>query len=100
MKIWWKTEFSYDGAVLQSSIDGGGTWQRVGSMGDPDNWYNDNTINAGPGGQAPVDAHGWSGASGGWVLAKHVLTGLGGKPNVKLRIAFGSDVPTGAIKSP
>ena len=27
MKIWWNSEFSCDGAVLQSSIDGGATWQ-------------------------------------------------------------------------
>src|SRR6478736_2255918 len=97
MKIWWNCEFSVDGAVLQSSIDGGTTCQVVGAFGDPDNWYTDNSLNAGPGGQPAATAVGWTGrnssnnGSGGWVTAKHVLTGLGGKPNVKLRIAFGSD---------
>jgi hypothetical protein len=97
MKIWWNSEFSYDGAVLQSSIDGGMSWQNVGAMGDPNNWYNDNSINGVPGGQAAGSAQGWTGrvssnnGSGGWVVARHALTGLGGKSSVKLRIAFGSD---------
>jgi hypothetical protein len=97
LKVWWNCENSYDGAVLQSSIDNGVTWQKVGSKGDPINWYNDNTINSGPGGQTPATAEGWTGrnlsanGSGGWLSAKHVLTGLGGQANVKLRIAFGSD---------
>ncbi len=97
MKIWWNCEFSMDGAVLQSSIDNGTTWQVVGAFGDPNNWYTDNTINSGPGGQPAATAQGWSGrnstnnGSGGWVTAKHNLTGLGGQANVKLRIAFGSD---------
>jgi hypothetical protein len=97
MKIWWNSEFSWDGAVLQSSIDNGTTWQVVGTMGDPNNWYNDNTVNGAPGGQPAATAVGWTGrnstsnGSGAWVTAKHVLTGLGGNANVRLRIAFGSD---------
>ncbi len=91
MKIWWQNEFSWDGAVLQSSINGGITWQNVGAFGDPDNWYTDNTIGGAPGGQQ----EGWSGrdaaGSGGWVTAKHALTGLAGQTNVRLRIAFASD---------
>ncbi|HSI91250.1 MAG TPA: hypothetical protein VK927_09045, partial [Adhaeribacter sp.] len=98
MKIWWESEDGYDGAVLQSSVDGGLTWQKVGAFGDPDNWYNHNNIATGPGGQSS-QAQGWSGSndnvpqsgSGGWVTAKHLLTGLGGQPNVKLRIAFSAD---------
>ncbi len=97
MKIWWNSEFSWDGAVLQSSIDGGATWQVIGAMGDPNNWYNDNTINGGPGGQPAASAVGWTGrastsnGSGGWVTAKHKLTGLGGQSSVRLRIAFATD---------
>jgi|GEM_PF-988174 len=93
MKVWWNSEFSWDGAVLQSSIDGGATWQNVGAFGDPDNWFNDNTIAGNPGGQQ----EGWSGrastnnGSGGWVVAEHALTGLGGQSAVLLRVAFGSD---------
>ncbi|MGB6269930.1 MAG: hypothetical protein WBF67_13065, partial [Olleya sp.] len=42
--IWWESEFSWDGTVLQSSIDSGATWQNVGVVGDPNNWYTDNSI--------------------------------------------------------
>ncbi|WP_191907005.1 CARDB domain-containing protein [Adhaeribacter soli] len=99
MKIWWESESSWDGAVLQSSIDGGATWQNVGAVGDPNNWYNDNSISGNPGEQPSASsAEGWTGrtggsilGSGGWVLAKHKLTGLGGQSSVLLRVAFGAD---------
>ncbi|MGB0883000.1 MAG: choice-of-anchor J domain-containing protein, partial [Vicingaceae bacterium] len=91
LNIWWEAENSWDGAVLQSSIDGGTTWQNVGADGDPNNWYNDNSINGAPGGSQ----EGWTGRNGGgsngWVTATHALPGLSGSQNVKLRIAFGSD---------
>ena len=91
MSIWWNSEFSWDGAVLQSSIDGGTSWQNVGAEDDPNNWFNDGTINGNPGGQQI----GWTGrgttGSGGWVIARHALNGLGGQANVILRVAFGSD---------
>ncbi|MBK0404965.1 hypothetical protein I5M27_18390, partial [Adhaeribacter sp. BT258] len=94
MKIWWTAEFGWDGAVLQSSIDGGTTWQNVGTMGDPNNWFNYDDIGGNPGGQLI----GWTGTGGsssnGWVTAKHELNGLGGQASVKLRIAFGSDIST------
>ncbi|MEZ4777087.1 MAG: T9SS type A sorting domain-containing protein [Bacteroidia bacterium] len=91
MAIWWESEISWDGAVLQSTIDNGATWQNVGAFGDPDNWYTDNTINGNPGGQQ----EGWTGRNGsgsnGWVIAKHALDGLAGQTDVRLRVAFGSD---------
>ncbi len=91
MKIWWSSEGGWDGAVLQSSINGGTTWQNVGALNDPNNWYNDNSLDGRAGGQNI----GWAGtgaaSSGGWVTAKHNLTGLGGQSSVLLRIAFGSD---------
>jgi gliding motility-associated-like protein len=92
MSIWWNSEFSWDGMVLQSSIDDGATWQNVGAFGDPNNWYTDNSINGNPGGQQ----EGWSGSgagsgSQGWVVARHALNGLAGEANVILRCAFGSD---------
>ncbi|WP_296385188.1 choice-of-anchor J domain-containing protein [Winogradskyella sp.] len=88
LSIWYEAEFSYDGMVLQSSIDGGTSWQNVGALSDPNNWYNDATISNGdPGGQET----GWTGSSGGWLAAKNDLTGLGGQSSVLLRVAFGSD---------
>ncbi len=91
MDIWWDAENSWDGAVLQSSIDGGATWQKVGADGDPFNWFNDNTI----AGLASLEAsqEGWTGSPGslGWLTAEHALDGLGGQSSVQLRVAFGSD---------
>ncbi|MEF3078119.1 T9SS type B sorting domain-containing protein [Winogradskyella poriferorum] len=91
LSIWYDIEFSWDGAVLQSSIDGGTTWVNVGANGDPNNWYTDDTIGGNPGGQQ----EGWSGTgaagTNAWVTARHALTGLGGQSNVIFRIAFGSD---------
>ncbi len=91
--LWWDAEFSWDGMVLQSSINSGASWQNVGAFGDPNNWYTDNSINSNPGGQQV----GWSGSnssnngSNGWVVARHALTGLAGQSNVIFRFAFGSD---------
>ena len=88
--IWYESEFSWDGTVFQSSIDGGATWQNVGVLTDA-NWYTDGTINGNPGGQQV----GWSGRNGsgsdGWISVSHLLDGLAGESNVILRFAFGSD---------
>jgi len=87
-RVWWNSEFSWDGMVLQSSIDAGTTWQNVGANGDPNNWYNDNTIDGNPGGQQ----EGWTGenasgdGSGGWVTANHPLTGLNGQSLVQILV--------------
>lgn len=98
MKIWWESEYNWDGTVLQSSIDGGATWQIVGNFGDPNNWYTDDQLHTAPGGQNTFSGIGWSGTnnsqvqgSGTWVTAKHHLTGLGNHPSVMLRFAFASD---------
>ncbi len=89
MDVWWNSEFSWDGANLQSSTDGGATWANVGAFGDPLNWYNDSTINGAGVGE------GWTGrggsGSGGWVEAEHALDGLAGQAAVTLRVLFGSD---------
>ena len=93
LSVFWECEQVYDGAVLQSSIDNGMSWQNVGAFGDPNNWYNYVSIVGAPGGSQD----GWSGSvssgtgSGMWVTALHALDGLGGQPNVLLRIAFGTD---------
>ena len=96
LQVAWEAASNDDGAALQSSTDGGVTWQIVGAINDPDNWYN-GTVASAPGGQSA----GWTGngngfptpvpGSGGYVLARHNLTGLGGRPSVRLRIAFASN---------
>ena len=91
--VWWNAEFSFDGAVLQSSLDGGKTWQKVGKHLDPNNWYNDNTIVGNPGGQQ----EGWSGrnstnnGSTKYLRAKHVLDPSLLIKGVRFRVAFGAD---------
>lgn len=95
MNVWWNSEFSWDGALLQMSTDNGLTWNKVGDFQDPNNWYNDNTINGLT--NVGLSGEGWSGrassnnGSGGWVLAEHDLTGAANQPSVQLRIFFGSD---------
>jgi len=93
MRNWWNSENSWDGANLQISVDTGATWQNVGAFGDPNNWYNDNSISGGPGGSQ----EGWTGnafnnGSGGWVWSKREIdSAYYGAPYVQLRVAFGSD---------
>lgn len=98
LKVWWESEYSADGAVLQYSTDGL-IWYVVGAFNSPFNWYNDNSIQAGPGGQIGSTAIGWSGTttpnsygSGGWKATQHDLPAACiGQPNVQFRIAFAAD---------
>lgn len=85
-----------DGFVIQSSLDNGLTWKNVGEFGDP-GWYNFNDIASNPGDQVPAlgtVANGWAGFSAGWQEVLRALDGLGGEPNVALRVAFASDAST------
>ncbi len=74
----YNTESCCDGAYLEVTLDEGNTWYTVGQNGDPDNWYN-------------TSYNSWRGNSNGWVIAKHVLDTLGGKPSVRFRVVFTSD---------
>ncbi len=92
LSVWFESEFSWDGAVLQYTTDGGGSWTDLGASGDEYNWYTDGTINGLP---APQD--GWTGransnnGSGGWLLTSHEAAALAGLSGVQLRVLFGSD---------
>ncbi len=71
------TELSADWGRLQSSIDGGATWQIVGAAGDP-NWYN--------------SGNAWTGGpTNTWQQMQHSLTSLAGQSCVMLRFLFHSD---------
>ncbi|HHG86461.1 MAG TPA: T9SS type A sorting domain-containing protein [Bacteroidetes bacterium] len=93
LDVWWNSEFSFDGAVLQATSDGGVTWQRIGMFGDGYNWYTDNGIDGLPGGQN----NGWTGraasmnGSNGYRRAVHDLIAFGGASEVIFRLAFASD---------
>lgn len=93
LDIWYDIETSWDGAVLQSSIDNGASWQLVGALNDPNNWYNDGTIDALSASGVELSEDGWSGSPGslGWLTAGNFLSGLAGQSSVRLRIAFVSD---------
>ena len=82
------SEFNYDAAWLESSNDGGLTWDLAGSFGEGENWYtNDNFFNFN------ID-EGFAGQSGTgitWVEAETVLDDVAGSADVRLRFAFVSD---------
>ncbi|MFH2142514.1 MAG: T9SS type A sorting domain-containing protein [Bacteroidota bacterium] len=90
MKAWWNSELSYDGAVIQYSLNGGSTWITIGVFGDPNNWYSYNSVYGVFTMTGGYDA--WAGTGiGDWVTVKHDLNMLAGMSDVKLRIAFASD---------
>lgn len=104
--VFWDTEYQYDGANLQYSLDGGLTWTTIGTSNDPtscgeQNWYNINRVTN----LAPFinNASGWAGTvrpsngscrggngSGQWKRATKCLAAIGGRPLVKFRFTFGS----------
>jgi gliding motility-associated-like protein len=105
-KVFWETEKQYDGAGLQYSTNGGTSWTNVGSLADAQNclnqnWFNTSTVTNLTG--LATNREGWSGTtqptsgscqggsgSGGWVEARHCLTGLGGSTSVIFRFIFGA----------
>ncbi|MBU3714744.1 MAG: PKD domain-containing protein [Ferruginibacter sp.] len=97
--VFWETEQRYDGANLQYSTDGGISWSVLGTSYSNANclavnWYNESNI------LKLNNQTGWSGSvmggcsigngSGDWVLAKHSLSMLSGKPKVIFRFYFGA----------
>jgi gliding motility-associated-like protein len=104
--IFWESEHTYDGMVLQYSLNAGNTWKNVGSNTDAvncmsQNWYNTLSIDGLSGLANPQE--GWTGnikptngsCQGGfgsqtWVQARHCLSELAGQPSVKFRFAFGA----------
>lgn len=122
-KIWWESEYKYDGTNLQYSSDGGATWINVGSATDPvncmnKNWYNYDHISnleaytsSGVTYPALVSvSEGWCGniqsTSGGcqggngsanWVTASHCMPYLAGLASVQFRFTFGSGTSCNAF---
>ena len=105
LDVFWETETRYDGSLLQYSLDYGVTWTNLGTANEApnclnSNWYNTSQISNLTGLTSVRD--GWSGTtksisgcgggngSGGWIKATHVLSGLAGKSNVRLRFSFGA----------
>ena len=81
-----------DGAVLQYSLDNGGTWSNIGSVGTGINWYNSDQV----GGLSEELSDGWTftgdtGTGQGWQEARHDLDILSGNSFVRLRLVYGTD---------
>lgn len=100
LDIWSDTPRGLDGAVLQynetNNIEDDNNWIVLGDISSGVNWYDQNGITSGPGNQPSIDV-GWTGdASGGkykgWKHAVYKLDNLIGKPSIKFRIAFGSNI--------
>jgi hypothetical protein len=86
---WYNSEDTYDGAALEISTNGGGTWGDIGIANFTQNGYN-GVIDAGfsnplAGRQA------WSGNSNAFIETKVNLNAYANQANVKLRWRFGSD---------
>ncbi len=85
-------EAKREGAVLQTSVDGGRTWENVGGYQDGINWFNSFQIISRPGGQEI----GWTGKQPfnpdkKWVEARHGLSPeLAYSSRLRFRIAFAS----------
>lgn len=79
--LFFEVESCCDEAWLESSIDGGQNWTKVGAFGTGINWYNDNLNNW------------WDGTGGfsGWVTASNILTGTAGQSSVRLRFVLSTD---------
>lgn len=86
-KIWYEMG-NYDYTVLEYCTDTGYAsptnavgwhWIRVGNTNEGMNWYNT---------PSSASNQGWTGSSGGWLLAKHTLDSVIGKSHVQFRIKF------------
>ncbi len=88
MKVWYETYTWEDGAAVQYTTDGT-NWTTLGTVNDPDNWYNNSWINGLMNGFG--SSEGWHGNSGGWITVRHFLPpALAGNPHVRFRVIFGS----------
>jgi len=61
---------AYAGARLDTMTSRDGTWSKVGTVGDPNNWYNEDNILGFPFG---TDREGWAYMNGGWMKARRVI---------------------------
>ena len=113
----WESNPNVAGAKLETSTDGGTTWQSVGVAGEPDNWYNNGNVSGltlaggnndgwsgyltsgssstaytSSGSMSSISALGYisSGSlgSGGYVTSKHTIPG---GEKTKVRLIFASN---------
>lgn len=82
----YETEYSFDGGLVEFTIDSGRTWQTFGEYWSTDStWYNTPAIQA-------LDGYkpGWSGSSNGWVKAERSFRSFW-HTTVRFRFRFASN---------
>ena len=87
-RLWLDTEQDVDGATLHYSLDDGSTWAPITNTSGFDtywNWFTGQPVSA-------LEANGWSGQSGGWLTARHILpAAVIGQENVQFRFKFAAN---------
>ncbi len=73
------TEEDIGGGWLETSVDEGVSWEKVGQSGEGIGWYDGFNLQHG-------DV--WAGSSGDWIYAEHTLEGLAGYADVRVRFVF------------
>jgi len=93
IKVWINSAMQEnDGAVLQSTINSGESWQNVGAVNTGINWFNLNGLEGSPGSQSITQGNvGWSDTTTSWLEGRHSLDNLLAETKVRFRIAFGSN---------
>jgi hypothetical protein len=100
LRLWTATQDQIAGAVLNSSVDNGLTWNTVGKLGDGVKWYNTIGIAGSPGNISTND--GWSGIDTMWRQAKIGLPAYANfnpLQKVRFKITFGSPTDTSIARS-
>jgi hypothetical protein len=89
LDIWRASDQYRDGANMQYTIDGGNTWNNIGTADNGINWYNYTRIAGEPGGEK----EGWSVSvpDTTWKEARNNLDVIAGQDNIQFRITYGSD---------
>lgn len=82
--LFFDSEACCDKGWLEMSLDGGKTWETVGTEGGGINWYNDTSNDW------------WEGnfTAGAWLISSNTLTGAAGASDALLRFVFNSDFAT------
>jgi hypothetical protein len=81
------SEAGWDGFYVESTVDGGVTWNLVGTMGQGLNWYTNNAFNN----FNIVEGFDGTSTDSTWVIAESVVGGTAGSGSVRIRFAFSSD---------
>jgi hypothetical protein len=82
-RLWRSFTDSRDAAYIQSSVDNGGSWTKLGDLNDGLNWYN------GYYGNMESTLAGWTNIKdAGWIESRHSLDFLIGQPKVQFRIMY------------